>query len=185
MSNYTIRLVVETLNFHFLTDGGVGFMSIETINHLLGPEFVPLSDYQLLAPSMRFTCNGFIVRWIFGVQWIAGLHYPEFQLWNKTDNDTYEMINSTNLTRITKNDINVYEYSNFPPLPVYEGLVLGLSLPPNDTARLMLVAEDDVGPPNSVYRSKPTSAVIEINNVSPVTYRPLVSAEIGEHSLVY
>ena len=138
---------------------------------------------QILFPDIRFTCNGFITKWIVGAQVrndSEGHRMPELQIWrlNSGTNDTYTKINSS---LITPNEIqgspNVHEFIPSTPLQFTDGDILGVHQPEFMPSRFVLFQQRNTGPENyNRFRSNPQSTFTISSSASLYDY-PLVSVE--------
>ena len=140
---------------------------------------------QQITPDMRFTCDGVITKWIIGADWFSwDDFYPEMQLWRKSGSNVYQKISGTLIDIDRRRNDQVYEYSNFQPIPVQAGDVLGIFMPEDQL--LVPIAEEERGPMN-YYICVEDSAVspfstfnIRQRSVESSVYHPLVSVEFGE-----
>ncbi|CAI8024638.1 hypothetical protein GBAR_LOCUS14308 [Geodia barretti] len=168
---------------------GRGFMSVEKMRLSLNLDSVsPImytSQRQQISPEMRFTCDGNITKWIVGAGYGAADNlYPELQIWRKAGDETYEKISGTFIQAPTLVNTRIYEYEDFPPIPVKSGDILGIFIPRRMSSRLRLLSENTTSP-TQYYQFTDGSAtvsphnVFEIGNQSVITasYHPLVSVE--------
>ena len=91
---------------------------------------------QCIFPGINFTgCNGSITAWTIGVRWITGDgdgqphdHFPYLQTWRNTGTDTYELVNSIELSVPGERSEGRYMFSDTidPPLPFQDGDILGV-----------------------------------------------------------
>ena len=173
-------------------------MSVERIRLLLGVDhtsgIVYNSQRQQISPEIKITCNGLITKWIIGAEWTSGVSaylYPELQVWRNVGNETYRKMNGTYVFFPFSARANrIYEYTEFAPIPVESGDVLGIFIPPYSPSRLRLRFENDhINNPKVYYRSTDSSATsspyeeLDRQNNDPSlrtsSYYPLVSLEIG------
>ena len=81
-------------------DCGCGFMTVERIRLLLDlmlnlentGNLVKWDRRQQITPSMRFTCDGMITKWIIGADFLDGEDdtlFPELEIWRNTGTNTY------------------------------------------------------------------------------------------------
>ena len=84
---------------------GYGFMSIERIGYVLDSSSIPstttgIDQRQQISPDMKFTCDGFITKWIIGAQYAVGnSQYPELQIWrNIANSSVYKKISGVSIT---------------------------------------------------------------------------------------
>ena len=144
-------------------------------------------ERQQITPSMTFTCDGVITKWIIGAEWSGESEdtlYPELQLWRKNGHDTYEKINGTLIAIETESDDNMYEYDNFPPIPFQAGDILGVYIPPPyGLSMLRLRSEVGHGPINYIIGTGENMyETIDLQNtpqISSDVYHPLVTVEIS------
>ena len=128
-------------------------MGVERMRILLGLDTVNQKDsysqvqHQQITPDMRFTCDGWITKWIIGASVANGSLYPEIQVWRNTRN-TCQKINGISIAIPDTNGIQRYEFSNFHPISIQAGDVLGVFLPPATSSRLTLLSEDTTRPTN-------------------------------------
>ena len=169
-------------------DCGHGFVSVERMRLLLDidsfAETEPIESRQQITPDMRFTCDGVITSWIIGADWNrSNSLFPEFQVWRNVWNNMYQKIHGTVAELPTRTTTSVYVFSDFQPVPVMAGDVLGIFTPNN--SRLIPLSEKTSSPTNYYLPSGDSedSSVDIINvqsNIMVEPYRPLVSAVIGE-----
>ena len=154
---------------------------------------VVTQERQQITPSMKFTCDGVITKWIIGAEWSGESEdtlYPELQLWRK-NHDTYQKINGTLIAIETESDDNMYEYDNFPPIPFQAGDILGVYIPPPyGWSKLRLRSEVGHGPINYfIGRGENVYETIDFQNtpqISSDVYHPLVTVEIScEYILLF
>ena len=151
-----------------------------------------MSRRQQISPDIRFTCDGMITKWIVGGAWIkAKSLYPEVQIWRSSGNDTYQRINGTFIEVETESENRVYEYDNFPPIPFQAGDILGVFLPRGTESKLRPRAESEHGHTNyyvPIDASVSPYDSIDLQQVAPKVlssvYYPLVTVEIGKHSII-
>ena len=138
---------------------------------------------QRLFPDIRFTCNGFLTKWIFGAQTQAsGGRMPELQIWRLNSGST-NSYTKTNSSLITPNAVsgspNVHEYVPSTPLQFNVGDILGVHQPPmDDPSQLVMYYQANTGPVN--YRRNVNDPPNSFNAGSPINQYdyPLVSVEI-------
>ena len=166
-------------------------MSEERMRYVLDLDTLPslgiTSQRQQISPEMRFTCDGMITKWIVGAEFDSRDNlYPELQIWRNTGDTKYEKINGTLIEFQTSSSSKVYEYEDFPPIPVKSGDILGIFLPGEGDSRLRLRSESSGGP--TQYFLTTTGATssshdeIDIvdENVVTASYHPLVTVEFGK-----
>ena len=177
-------------------DCGSGFMSLETMYALAGRgEYGRLTGYnmrQQITPSITFTCDGWITKWIIGALWSNRLElFPELQIWRKAGNDTYRKINGTRIIVDTRNGSLIYEYSNFSAIPFQAGDVLGAFVPVGSLTKLRLRSEGNNRGHLNYYiftNNAPESPYDNVNlsgtlNIASATYHPLISVEISKYKV--
>ena len=75
-------------------------MSVERMRILLELDTVnqkiPYPQRQQITPDMRFTCDGWITKWIIGARMAGGYASPEIQVWRNISN-IYQKINGTSI----------------------------------------------------------------------------------------
>ena len=87
---------------------------------------------QCIFPGVNFTgCNGSITAWTIGVRWITGNghdHFPYLQTWRNTGTDTYELVNSIELSVSGERSAGRYMINDTidPPLKFQDGDILGV-----------------------------------------------------------
>ena len=171
-------------------------MSEERLGFILQLDTVGLpvmtDGRQQITPDMRFICDGMITKWIIGAEWSSdGDYNPELQLWRSNETGVYHKISGTHLSAISQSQMQVYEYeqvyeyANFPPIPVKAGDVLGVFIPPDGQSKLRLRAEGEAGPvnyyiPTGGATESPYNSVniLDAQLVSSATYHPLVTVEM-------
>ncbi len=86
---------------------------------------------QSLIPGIKFTCHGFITKWILAAEWyMFGNTYPELQTWNSTDGITYTKQGATTFSLDGGSaEITFYEYTPVTPHEFHDGDVLGVFIP--------------------------------------------------------
>lgn len=168
---------------------GCGFMSVERMKILLGLDRVNgrinLDQRQQITPEMKFTCDGIITKWIIGADWFSlDDLYPELQLWRSSGNDVYQKMSGTVIDIDRQTNDQVYNYSDFQPIPFQAGDILGIFMPEDQLIRP--IAEEGRGPINYYISVEDTSVSpfttfdTRQRSVQSSTYHPLVSVEFGE-----
>ena len=167
-----------------------GFMSVERMRILLELDTVNKNtsypQRQQITPDMRFTCDGWITKWIIGAIVANGSLYPEIQVWRNTSN-TYQKINGIPIVIPDMSSIQRYEISNFHPIAIQAGDVLGVFLPPATSSRLTLLSEDTTSPTNYYLTTNSSDSespydMIDLENTPSLMsqgYHLLVTVEIG------
>ncbi len=155
------------------------------------PEFI-LNDVRLwLFPSMNFSCSGNVTEWIFQAESSEdGTELPRMQVWreNPISVDVLNyLLQSTSgsageLSTVGASDSTVYKYVLESPVPVEEGDIFGVSLPPAENISLLLQFQDfgNFGAPVS-YLTSAGSTVIAVAQIAlNFRFLPLVTAIMGE-----
>ena len=145
-----------------------------------------LGARQWIFPSMVFTCNGSITKWVFRAIPTIGNELPQFQVWKRT-NDTfpndYTLVATSGSSLELEDKGLVYEYRLQSPIPIFENYTFGMFLPFGSQSELYsLVVElwGIIGAPTSYYRSSiGTTFNLSITGVPIQDYIPLVTAEIS------
>ena len=101
---------------------------------------------QRLFPDIRFTCNGFITKWIVGAQTrSSGDRMPELQIWrlNSSSTNSYTKANSSLIIpNALSGSPNVHEYVPSTPLQFNTGDILGVHQPAVSTSRLLMYYQE-------------------------------------------
>ena len=145
-------------------------------------DVITIASRQQVTPGMRFTCSGFITKWIFGGDWNSRKHiFPEFQVWRNNGNSTYRKIGGISMELPSIMRSRIYVYVGFPPIPIQPGDILGIFAPNN--SRLRLLSEKRSSPTN-YYLPAGNSEIVFIDlqrsDIFLVSnHYPLVSAIIG------
>ena len=124
---------------------------------------------QQITPSMKFTCNGIITKWIVGAEWsslASNTLVPELQVWRDVGNSTYQLVNGTKIEISSQNDNRTYEYDNFRPIEFEEGDIFGVYIPPLSQSKLQLLSEKRYSPTN-YYLNSQQENVIDIAQTTP------------------
>ena len=138
---------------------------------------------QLIFPEIRFTCHGFITKWIVGAQASTGImtEMPELQIWQAhRGTNTY---NKTAYSLIIPNETShlnthVHKYILVPPLEVNIGDILGVYQPQVELSRLVLYNQKWSGPVNyAADGNTPLSTITAVGNGDGYDY-PLVTVDI-------
>lgn len=92
---------------------------------------IPSNHLSYVFPSLQFTENGLLEKWLFAAKLMPPLSNPtsiEFQVWREEDTRHVSII-TTNVTSPTRTGyINVYEHTVHPPLPVVAGDYIGVAV---------------------------------------------------------
>ena len=130
-----------------------------------------LSAQQVLIPSINFTCNGTITRWVIGARWQGQLPaYTELQIWRKISDNTYIKVAGTSIIVGTSNNSEVYEYPLQNTLDFQEGDIIGYFQPIRNRSELDLYLEDS-GRINTYHQN------LGINNLNPPNTGDIFSLE--------
>ena len=145
---------------------------------------------QRIIPSLNFSCDGAISKWIIGAQWYdGGTAFPDLQLWRSSSrNGVYTKVGNTTLSATSENSSSVYELEVKPSLPFQRGDILGIFQPSAQLSRLRIYYRAGSGnPQNFVFRPPAASSVTEpplesftttSSNVMIQSALPLVTVEI-------
>ena len=140
-----------------------------------------------IIPSLNFSCDGAINKWIVRAQWNnRGTAFPDLQLWRSSSgNGVYTKVGNTTLSVTSQNSSSVYELAVKPSLPFQRGDVLGIFQPNGRLSRLRIHYQTENGTPqNFVFRPPVASSVTEpplesfTTTSSTQTALPLVTVEI-------
>ncbi len=157
------------------------------------PEFI-LNNVRLwLFPSMNFSCSGNVTEWIFQAESSDdGTELPQMQVWreNPITVDLDYILQSTSgsvgeLSKVGTTD-SVYKYVLGFPVPVEEGDILGISLPPAIDRNLLLQFQDFgiEEAPLSYLTSISFSTFLVVSQLElNARFLPLVTAVIGKYVL--
>ena len=136
---------------------------------------------QLIFPDIRFTCHGFITKWIVGAQARStGIQteIPELQIWQAhRGTNTY---NKTAYSLIIPNKTSnphVYEYIPVPPLEVNIGDILGVYQPQVNLSKLVLYNQKWSGPANYAGDGNAPHVIMAEGRGDGYDY-PLVAVEV-------
>ena len=165
-----------------------GFISMDS---LLTPP-VNVSDLrfrdraQRIIPSLNFSCDGAISKWIIRAQWNGGgTAFPDLQVW-RSGNGVYTKVGNTTLSATAESSSSVYELAVKPSLPFQRGDTLGIFQPSGNRSRLRIHYINGSGNPlNFVFRPNDsvTEAPLEIFTTTSSgnirqTVLPFVTVEI-------
>ena len=136
---------------------------------------------QRVFPDIRFTCNGFLTKWIVGAGTGSGSSpSSEMQIWRRSGADSYTKVASSHLTELQFiNNSNVYEYVPSSPLEFQEGDILGVYQ--NENSSVVPYYQELTGPQNLRHPDHLMSApstLVNPTTASAYDY-PLVTVEIG------
>ena len=139
---------------------------------------------QRLFPNIRFTCNGFITKWIVGAETLtSGSRMPELQIWrlNAGSTNTYT---KTNSSLITSNEIpgspNVHEFIPATPLQFNTDDILGVHQPRlggSMSSRFVLYYQENTGPANYRQTTSDPRSSFTLSSPDDEYDYPLVSVE--------
>ena len=136
---------------------------------------------QRIFPSMYFSCNGLLTKWIIGGE--PGKTkdpLPELQLWRTNDGTNYFKTTFTlihTLPKITSHT-NVYEYILNPPLEFHEGDIFGLFKPRENESVLNTFLQENSGP---LAYGQENGAKIALTRI---TVNPTMSLDQNDYPLV-
>ena len=173
-----------------------GLMSVERIGFLLGLEtpdrlhsFMSTPEGQYIAPRINFTCNGWLTKWIIGVDWYPNSPGPELQVWRKTGNETYRKIHRTEVYYPFYSTYKILEHNDFAPIPVRAGDVLGIYIPRWNSTGLRLRSEVKSVPgvfrvpadlPDLVSPYEEINTGLGLPTVQKQAFYPFVSVKFGK-----
>ena len=142
---------------------------------------------QVIFPNIKFTCSGWVTKWIMGATYSTGVQYPELQIWRPSGPISYQKLNGTIAKAAGEEASGIYEFIVDPPLPFQPDDILGVLQPSRQNSRL-LVNYDSGGdllnfylPLNSTeanFSRLPTN--VRVGGRPTGRAVPLVSVEIGE-----
>ena len=146
--------------------------------------------HQRIIPSLNFTCDGAISKWIIRAQWNrGGTAFPDLQIWRSSSgNGVYTKVGNTTLSATSENTSSVYELAVKPSLPFQRGDILGIFEAAGSSSRLRIRYRTGRGNPwNFVFRPPAASSVTEpplesftttSSGLRRQTVLPLVTVEI-------
>ena len=139
------------------------------------PNFIQLENDCLLYPHLNITQDGYLTKWTFAAEDLGqGHERPVLNIYRFNDMGI-PVLNNTlpgSNTLLTVYP-NVFEYTVDPPLSVLAGHFIGLDLPPDTTARLLLSFILNNSPPGESLVN------FDVNNGN-IDGLPLVTLEIGK-----
>ena len=150
---------------------------------------------QRVIPSMNFSCDGAINKWIVRARWNSGgTGFPDLQLWrNSSGNGVYTKVGNSTLFADAENLSSLYELEVQPSLPFQRGDILGIFQPSGPRSRLRINYINGSGNPlNFVFR--PSHSVTEpplesfattSSGLERQTVLPLVTVEICKPCLPF
>ena len=113
------------------------------------------SRAQRIIPSLNFSCDGAINKWIVRAEWVGdGTVFPDLQIWRSSSgNGVYTKVGNTTLSATSQNSSSVYELAVKPSLPFQRGDVLGIFEARGSRSRLRIYYRTGSGNPrNLVFR---------------------------------
>ena len=123
---------------------------------------------QYIYPEMKFSCNGSVIKWIYGAvdKNRSTGDLPELQIWRQTGPNSYNEQRSTLVTANVPIALNVYEYYPVTPLEFQEGDIFGVHIPDDNNSQLYLYEQIKSGPLNLHISNEVNSpAPSEINGM--------------------
>ena len=146
---------------------------------------MPTDRRQYIYPEMKFSCNGSVIKWIYGAvdqNRVTG-DLPELQIWRQTGPNSYNKQGSSLVTGNISIAPNVYEYYPVTPLEFQEGDNFGVHIPEDEDSKLLLYKQRESGPLNlyidSVVDSPAPSTINEPLQTESQHDFPLVTLEIS------
>ena len=143
---------------------------------------------QRIIPSLNFSCDGAINKWIVRAEWNSGgTEFPDLQLWrNSGGNGVYTKVGNTTLFASARNSSSLYELEVRPSLPFQRGDILGIFQARASRSRLRIYYRTGNGNPlNFVFRVDNTvteppfeSFTTSSSGITQQTVLPLVTMEI-------
>ena len=139
---------------------------------------------QRLFPDIHFTCNGFITKWIIGVEDTGNSmdSQPELQIWRNSGGMSYVKTNFS-LPSGSPSSNNVFEYIPNPAIEFQNGDILGVYQPRTENSELVVYYQRRDGPVNYDLGNNALSSVTLGSPNSLYDY-PLVTVEISTGKLV-
>ena len=172
-----------------------GFISMDSL--LTPPDNLGFRGRaQRIIPSLNFSCDGAINKWIVRAQWNGGgTVFPDLQLWRSSSgNGVYTKVGNTTLSAAAQNTSSLYELAVKPSLPFQRGDILGIFEAAGSSSRLRIRYRTGRGNPwNFVFRPPAASSVTEppletftttSSGLRQQTVLPLVTVEISKPCLV-
>ena len=167
-----------------------GFISMDSLSTLSVGSLERRNRAQRIIPSLNFTCDGAISKWIIRAQWNrGGTAFPDLQIWRSSSgNGVYTKVGNTTLSATSWNSSSLYKLAVKPSLPFQRGDVLGIFQPSRQLSRLRIHYRTGSGNPrNFVFMPRAASNVTEpplesftttSSNVMVQSALPLVTVEI-------
>jgi len=162
-----------------------GFISMDSLSTLSVRSLQRMSRAQRIIPSLNFSCDGAINKWIVRAQWNGGgTAFPDLQLWRSSSgNGVYTKVGNTTLSAAARNSSSVYELEVKPSLPFQRGDILGIFEARGSRSRLRIYYRTGSGNPrNFVFRVDNSVTEPPLESFSTIsstqTALPLVTVEI-------
>jgi len=165
-----------------------GFISMDSLSTLSVGSLRRRNQAQRIIPSLNFSCDGVINKWIVRAQWNSGgTAFPDLQLWRSSSgNGVYTKVGNTTLSATSQNSSSLYELAVKPSLPFQRGDVLGIFQPNGPLSHLRIYYRTGSGNPrnfvfrvdNSVTEQPLESFTTASFNVIIQSALPLVTVEI-------
>ena len=139
------------------------------------PNFIQLENDRILYPHLNITQDGYLTKWTFTAEELGqGYERPVLHIYRFNDMGVPEINNTLpGSNALLSVYPNVFEYTADPPLSVLAGDFIGLVLPPDTTARLLL---------SFILNNSPSGESLvnfDVNNGN-IDGLPLVTLEIGK-----
>ena len=106
----------------------------------------PNTNSQAIIPEINFTCNGSILSWTFGAQWLGNTPaLTELQIWRSNGDGSYTKVGNTTIMT-EESTTGLYQYPLSSPLPFQAGDILGYYQPTLSITqlRLLVVSKADL-----------------------------------------
>ena len=141
---------------------------------------IPNLSIQVIVPQTTFTCNGSILSWTFGAQWLGNTpELTELQIWRSSGDGSYTKVGSTTIMT-EESTTGLYLYPLSSPLPFQAGDILGFFQPATSTCQVGLRYEEVITTTYQVYSlSSPASQFNIATAIFKNRYQPLVGVETG------
>ena len=140
-----------------LGECAVGFIDLESLksNAILIENFAESYKEQHIYPSINFTVNGFLIKWLFAARDLGltqqRTNYPELHILRKqADRNLYSTIHRTEMEPTQTGYLNVYEYVPDGPLPIKAGDVLSVLQHNQSSSRLAMSFISGAGPSDTI-----------------------------------
>ena len=142
------------------------------------PNFIQLENDHILYPQLNIIQDGYLTKWTFAAEDLGqGHERPDLLVYRVNDITSFPVIINTlpGSNALLTVYPNVFEYTVDPPLSLQARDVIGLDLPPDTTARLLLSFILNDSPPGVSL----VNFDVDNGNVDGL---PLVTLEIlGKH----